>query len=91
VNARQWISIYAERLGTEAPNADEWSALLDLVGEAAHASERVAAPVACWVAAKAGGSLEDALATARKVAAADGSDSAPGAAGAEGRHPDAGN
>jgi len=69
VNARQWISTYAERLGSEAPSTDEWRVILELAGEAAHASERVAAPVACWVAAKAGVSVEDALAAARELAA----------------------
>ena len=40
---------------------------LDLAGEAAHASERVAAPAATWVAAKAGRSPEDALSVAKEV------------------------
>ena len=68
MNARQWISSYAERLGSESPSAHEWSAILDLAGEAAHSSERVAAPVACWVAAKAGVEPHQALTTAREVA-----------------------
>jgi len=84
VNARQWISDYAERLGSEPPSAHEWGAILDLAAEAAHSSERVAAPVACWVAAKAGVSIDDALKAARAPAAADGSDSAAGAGSAEG-------
>ena len=46
--------------------------LLDLAGEAAHSSERVAAPVACWVAAKAGVSPEEALRLARELAESDG-------------------
>ena len=54
MNAREWIQAYAERLGTEPPTSAEWSALLDLAAEAAHSSERVAAPIACWVSAKAG-------------------------------------
>jgi Domain of unknown function (DUF6457) len=67
MNAREWIDAYAERLGTEPPSSEEWSALLDLAGEAAHASERVAAPVSCWVAARAGVTPEDALAAAREL------------------------
>lgn len=54
VNAREWIAAFARRVGTEPPTNEEWSQLLDLAGEAAHASERVAAPVACWVTARAG-------------------------------------
>jgi hypothetical protein len=69
VNAKEWLGAYAERLGTRAPTPDEFKALLDLAGEAAHASERVAAPVACWVAAKAGISPDEALARARELGA----------------------
>lgn len=67
MNARDWLSEYAQRLGTAAPDDDEFKAVLDLAAEAAHSSERVAAPVACWLAAKSGTSLEDALATARSI------------------------
>lgn len=67
MNAKEWIAAFADRLGTEAPTAEEFSALLDLAGEAAHASERVAAPVSCWVAARAGVPPAEALAAARRV------------------------
>jgi hypothetical protein len=69
MNAREWIAAYAERLGTEAPSPDEWTTILDLAGEAAHSSERVAAPVACWVAARAGAGLEEALSASKQIAA----------------------
>ncbi len=65
MNAKGWITNYATRLGVDAPSAGEFKLILELAGEAAHSSERVAAPVACWVAAKAGATLEDALAAAR--------------------------
>lgn len=68
MNAKEWIAGFARRLGTDAPTPAEFSALLDLAGEAAHASERVAAPVACWVAAKAGVAPEQALEVARELA-----------------------
>jgi hypothetical protein len=67
MNARSWISAYAERLGADAPTRDEFEAILALAAEAAHRSERVAAPVACWVAAKAGAPLTDALEAARGI------------------------
>jgi hypothetical protein len=69
MNAREWIDAYAERLGVEAPNAEDFSTLLDLAGEAAHSSERVAAPVACWLAAQAGKNPEEALKIAQEMAA----------------------
>jgi Domain of unknown function (DUF6457) len=67
MNAREWIEAYAERVGTEPPSAEQWSALLDLAGVAAHSSERVAAPVSCWVAAKAGVEPAQALQAAREI------------------------
>ncbi len=67
MNAREWIDAFAQRLGTAPPTTDEFKVLLDLAGEAAHSSERVAAPVACWVAARAGADPLTALDTARGI------------------------
>jgi hypothetical protein len=67
VNANEWLRAFADKLGTPAPTTEEFKSLLDLAGEAAHAAERVAAPVACWVAAKAGVTPEEALAKAREI------------------------
>lgn len=67
MRAKKWIAAYAERLGVEPPDADELKAILDLAAEAAHGSERIAAPVACWLSAKAGRSLEESLALARAM------------------------
>ena len=68
MNAREWIDAFASSLGVAAPSAEEWTQLLDLAGVAAHGSERVAAPVSCWVAARAGVSPAAALEAARGVA-----------------------
>jgi hypothetical protein len=67
MNATEWLAAYADKLGTAAPSKDELKAILDLAGEAAHSSERIAAPVACWLAAKAGVGLEEAMKLAREV------------------------
>jgi hypothetical protein len=67
VNAKEWIAAYAERLGTAPPTTEQFRQLLDLAGEAAHSSERVAAPVACWVAAKAGVDPAEGLRIARET------------------------
>jgi hypothetical protein len=69
MNAREWITAYAEKLGTSPPSAEECKLILELAGEAAHSSERVAAPVACWVAARAGVELQRALELARDIRA----------------------
>ncbi len=67
MNAKEWIAAFAQRAGTEPPSPQEFSTLLDLAGVAAHSSERVAAPVACWVAARAGLAADEALALAREI------------------------
>jgi hypothetical protein len=67
MRAKQWIARFAEELGTEPPTAEEFKAILDLAGEAAHASERVAAPVATWLSSRAGKSTEESIALARRV------------------------
>ncbi len=67
MNASEWLTAFAEKLGTDPPTTEEFKVLLDLAGEAAHSSERVAAPVACWVAAKAGVDPAQALERAREL------------------------
>ena len=67
MNARDWLAAYAEKLGVDPPSKDELKAVLDLAAVAAHASERIAAPVACWLAARAGVGLERGIELAREV------------------------
>jgi hypothetical protein len=67
MDAPDWLAAYADKLGMPAPTQDELTAVLDLAGEAAHSSERIAAPVACWLAAKAGVGLEEAMRLAQEV------------------------
>ncbi|MGI8412770.1 MAG: DUF6457 domain-containing protein [Solirubrobacteraceae bacterium] len=75
MNAADWLAAYAEKLGLQAPTKEELKAVLELAGDAAHASERVAAPVACWLAAKAGIGLEEAIRLARELSEPDGAQS----------------
>lgn len=63
----EWLAVFAARVGVEAPDGATVDLLLDLAGVAAHASERTAAPLACWMAGRAGLSPADALALARDV------------------------
>jgi uncharacterized protein DUF6457 len=70
MHAKQWLAAYADQLGIDPPTADELKAILELAAEAAHGSERIAAPVACWLSARAGRSLEESLTLARQVATA---------------------
>ncbi|MGI8711917.1 MAG: DUF6457 domain-containing protein [Solirubrobacteraceae bacterium] len=68
LNAADWLAAYADQLGVAAPTAEELDAVLDLAGEAAHSSERIAAPVACWLAARAGVELDEAMRLAKLIA-----------------------
>jgi hypothetical protein len=69
MNATEWIAAFAARLGVEPPTNDEFKQLLDLAGVAAHSSERVAAPISCWIAARAGLTPEQALTAAQEITA----------------------
>jgi len=67
MNAEQWLAAYAGKLGIGAPTDEELEALLALAGVAAHSSERKAAPVACWLAARAGVEPDEALRLAKEL------------------------
>lgn len=69
LDAKSWVSRYAEALGAAAPSEAELAELLDLAAVAALAAERTAAPVSCWLAATARAPVQKALAAARDLAA----------------------
>jgi len=54
ISATEWLDRLAAVLGVDAPTEQEVDELLALAGTAAHASERTAAPVSCWLVARAG-------------------------------------
>jgi hypothetical protein len=70
----EWIAAFAREAGVPAPSIEEIRELLELAGTAAHASERTAAPLACWIAGRSGRSLQELSAAAERIAA-DGADS----------------
>ena len=49
MTAEEWINAFAAEAGLEAPSSEEIDKLLKIAAVAAHSSERVAAPVACWL------------------------------------------
>jgi Domain of unknown function (DUF6457) len=65
MDGNAWIARFAELLGVEAPSAALIDELLALAGDAAHGSERIAAPIACFLVGRAGIDTE----AARRVAA----------------------
>jgi hypothetical protein len=70
-SAAMWLAAFAEQLGVDAPTENECQDILALAGTAAHASERTAAPVACWLAARAGLAASEASEMALRVVVPD--------------------
>lgn len=87
VDEQDWAARFAAELGEPPLKAEEVSAILALAGVAAHASTRRAAPLACFLAGRAGRSPADALALAQALAATLGAGDAdgevPGSTGGE--------
>jgi hypothetical protein len=52
--ASDWAGLFARELGTTPPSKEEIDDLLAIAGLAAHASERVAAPLSTWLVGRAG-------------------------------------
>ena len=69
MTAEEWVRTFAERAGAQAPSEDQIDEILRLASVAAHASERRAAPVACWIAAAAGVPLDEACRRAEAISA----------------------
>lgn len=62
-----WLHAFASELGVAPPTDAEIDELLALAGVAARSSARQAAPVACWLAARAGTTPAAALDAARRT------------------------
>jgi len=62
-----WIEQFAAALGVDAPDAATIETLLELAGTAAHASQRTAAPIACYLVGRAGLDATEALTRAEGV------------------------
>ena len=69
MTGEEWVAAFAAELGVAPPDAATVELLLDLAGAAAHASERTAAPIACYLVGLAGADPAVALAAAEEVSA----------------------
>jgi hypothetical protein len=49
MRALEWIESFANSLGVEPPDEATIETLLELASNAAHSSERLAAPIACYL------------------------------------------
>jgi hypothetical protein len=71
MDAKEWIERFAHELEAEPPTEKEFEEILDLAAVAAHASERIAAPVACWIGGRVGRPLDELIGAAKRVAGDD--------------------
>ena len=72
VDSDEWIAAFAAETGEDTPSAEDVEELLALAGIAAHASERTAAPISCWIAARSGLTPAQAREIASRLARATG-------------------
>ena len=66
--AEDFVARFAAAAGIDPPSPADIEILLDTAGVAAHASERKAAPIVCWLVGRAGLTADDALEMARRLA-----------------------
>ena len=66
-SAEDWVAEFAELIGIEPPDRARMGAILKLAATAAHASERTAAPMACWLAGVSGRPLDELNEIAERV------------------------
>ncbi len=68
MNAQEFLDAFAAAVDVPAPTAQEFDTLLEVAAIAAHSSERLAAPLACWMGGVSGLPADELLAAARRVA-----------------------
>ena len=68
MTAEEFVAAFAAAAGAPAPTEEEVGQLLDLAAVAAHSSERIAAPLCCYVAGVTGRPAGELLALARELA-----------------------
>lgn len=67
MNGEEWIESFADASGSAPPTEAEIEKLLKLAAVAAHSSERIAAPLACWIAGREGLDLDEVIAMAERI------------------------
>ncbi len=80
----EYVAQLARDLGVEPPDQATVEVLLELAGVAAHASERIAAPLACWLVGTAGADPAEVLARLRATGATGGDGGGDGGDGGGG-------
>ncbi len=68
MTASEFLQAFAAEVGSPAPTEQQVDDLLALAGIAAHASERLAAPLTAWIGGASGLPPSELLAAARRIA-----------------------
>jgi Domain of unknown function (DUF6457) len=68
MTGEEWVSAFAAEIGVAPPTQEQMDEILKLAAIAAHASERIAAPIACYLVGTSGRSLAEARETAKGLA-----------------------
>jgi hypothetical protein len=69
MTAAEWITSFAQQLGVDPPDETTMETLLAVASNAAHGSERLAAPIACYLIGLSGGDPDGARIVAEAVGA----------------------
>jgi hypothetical protein len=67
MTAEEWLTEFADEIGVPPPDRDQMDEILRLAAVAAHASERIAAPIACYLTGVSGRPLDEAIEVADRV------------------------
>jgi hypothetical protein len=67
MTAGEFLEAFAAEVGAPVPTAEELETLLALAALAAHSSERLAAPLACWMGGVSGRPASELLAAAQRL------------------------
>lgn len=70
MKAQEWLEAFAAEIGGETPDEEIIGELLELAATAAHSSERIAAPIACFMAGRDGRPPTELRAAADRVSEA---------------------
>jgi uncharacterized protein DUF6457 len=71
MTVEEWVRTFAEEVGADLPSQDQIDEILALAATAAHSSERIAAPIACWIAGTTGRPISDLREAAEALSTSD--------------------
>ena len=68
MTVQEFLAAFSEQVGVPPPTAAEFETLLEVAAIAAHSSERLAAPLACWMGGASGLPANELLLAVQRVA-----------------------